>query len=73
MKQVKRLIGIAVGSMILASCNPARMFMVGTQGIATYNRNTGQFEMLWEYQETPTKFIHDTVYVDSCKVGQRIY
>ena len=73
MKQVKRLIGIAVGCMVLASCTPARLFMVGTQGIATYNRNTGQFEMLWEYQETQPKFIHDTVYVDSCKVSQRIY
>ena len=55
-----------VTCLALCSCYPSRMFMVGTQGIATYNRNTGQFEVLWEYTEQPHKIIHDTVYVDSC-------
>lgn len=68
MKQVKRLIGIAVGCCILASCSPSRMFMVGTNGIATYNRHTGQFEVLWEYAEKPLPTIHDTIYVDSCRI-----
>jgi hypothetical protein len=68
MKQVKRLIGIAVGCCILASCSPSRMFMVGTNGIATYNRHTGQFEILWEYAEKPLPTIHDTIYVDSCRI-----
>ncbi len=68
MKQVKRLIGIAVGCCILASCSPSRMFMFGTNGIATYNRHTGQFEILWEYAEKPLPTIHDTIYVDSCRI-----
>ena len=53
---------------VLSSCSPSRMFMVGTQGTATYNRNTGQFEMIWEYNEKQPSVIHDTVYVDSCRV-----
>lgn len=34
----------------LASCSPVRWLLVNSNGIATYNRNTGQFEILWEYQ-----------------------
>lgn len=71
MRQVKRLIGFATCCMILTACSPSRMFMVGTNGIATYNRHTGQFEILWEYAEKPLPQVHDTIYIDSCKVSQR--
>lgn len=65
--------GLLLISCVLCSCSPSRLFMLNTNGIATYNRNTGQFEVLWEWAETQPNVIHDTVYVDSCKVNQRIY
>lgn len=69
MKRVFKLIGIAIVGGFVASCCPSRTFMVGTNGIATYNRHTGQFEVLWEYAEKPLPVIHDTIYIDSCNVA----
>lgn len=68
MRKLNFLIFSFVCFTALSSCSPSRLFMVGTQGIATYNRNTGQFEMIWEYNEKQPSVVHDTVYVDSCRV-----
>ncbi len=68
MKKLILILFIFVTCLALCSCYPSRWFMVGTQGIATYNRYTGQFEVLWEYTEHQQKVIHDTVYVDSCVI-----
>lgn len=32
----------------LWSCTPVKMFWVSSEGIVTYNRHTGTFEMMWE-------------------------
>lgn len=32
----------------LWSCTPVKMFWVSSEGIVTYNRHTGAFEMMWE-------------------------
>lgn len=68
MKKTRSLILLVILGFIISSCSARRMFMVGTNGIATYNRHTGQFEVLWEYSERQMKIIHDTVFVDSCKM-----
>lgn len=64
-------IGVALMGCVLSSCSPSRWFMINGSGIASYNRHTGQFEVLWEHKETPVEFVHDTIYVDSCKVNKK--
>lgn len=39
---------IVIGITIFSSCSGARMVWYTSNGIVTYNRHTGQFEMLWE-------------------------
>lgn len=68
MKKSFWLIGCVILACMCSSCGSGRMFMLNTNGIATYNRNTGQFEVLWEWAESQPKVLHDTIYVDSCKV-----
>lgn len=71
MKKVFRLlIGIVLLGSVASSCTPARMFALNTNGIATYNRHTGQFEVLWEWAENPEKVVHDTIFVDSCRIAE---
>lgn len=65
------IIGVALMGCVLSSCSPSRLFMINGSGIASYNRHTGQFEILWEHKETPVNEVHDTVYVDSCKLAQK--
>lgn len=48
------LVGIAFISILvcccfLTSCQPVKLLMIDSDGIVTYNRHTGQFEMLWEH------------------------
>ena len=45
----------------VTACSPQRWFLVNTNGIMTYNTHTGQFEMIWEWRETPTEVKSDSV------------
>lgn len=54
--------------MMCAACTRAPWFLINTSGIATYNRHTGQFEILWENHATQVKTIHDTIYTDSVSI-----
>lgn len=45
-----------------ASCGP-KWLLVNSSGVATYNRNTGQIEVLWENKSAEVKEVHDTIYV----------
>lgn len=44
---VKGCVTIAFVSLV-ASCTPSKYFFLNSEGIVSYNRNTGQFEMLWD-------------------------
>lgn len=55
---------------MLTACSPVRTFLVSSQGIATYDRQTGKFEILWEHAEKSAPIVHDTVFVDSCKLNK---
>lgn len=46
------------------SCTGSRLIWCASNGIVTYNRHTGQFEMLWEHEEKRQVVIHDTIIVD---------
>lgn len=46
----------------LTSCGKS-MLLLNSSGIATYNRYTGQIEVLWENKSPGVVVVHDTVYV----------
>lgn len=71
MRTLVHLILVLIAANFLMACNPSKLFLMQGTGIATYNRHTGQFEVLWEYTEREPMRIHDTIYVDSCKIGKR--
>lgn len=56
-------ISFAAVAMMATSCTP-QWLLVNSSGIATYNRHTGQVELLWENQSAQVVTVHDTVYVD---------
>lgn len=35
-------------SLSLCSCSPNKFYLVNSEGIFTYNRHTGQIELMWE-------------------------
>lgn len=39
---------IVLGVTMFTGCSGAKMLWYTSNGIVTYNRHTGQFEMLWE-------------------------
>lgn len=56
-----------IGScLILCSvgCAP-RWLLVNSNGIASYDRHTGRFEILWENKSAQVLEHHDTIFVDS--------
>lgn len=48
---------------ILSGCANPKWFWCSSSGIMTYNRHTGQFEVIWENQAKPSVVKHDTIYV----------
>lgn len=55
--------GLITGLSLMSSCTPRGWFLVNSNGIATYNRTTGQFEVLWENVASRPVVVHDTIYV----------
>jgi len=61
--------GMFLGVSLLMGCAPRDWFLVNSSGIATYNRHTGQFELLWEQSVPDPIIVRDTVYIrDSVNV-----
>lgn len=56
-------------ALLATSCAP-RWLLVNSSGIATYNRHSGQVEVLWENKSAQMVQVHDTVFVDSCKINR---
>lgn len=61
MKNLVKITFVAV-ALMATSCTP-QWLLVNSSGIATYNRNTGQVEVLWENKSAQQTTVHDTVYV----------
>ena len=59
----KIVLVMALALCVLSSCTPTRWFLVNTNGILTYNRHTGQIEMIWEWNEKPNQVQWDSVTV----------
>ena len=45
------------------SCQSPNFLWCTSSGIVTYNRHTGQFEMLWENVVKEPVVVHDTIFV----------
>ena len=57
------IFALAAGSFSFMACSTPNFLWCTSSGIVTYNRHTGQFEMLWENQSQPIETVHDTIYV----------
>lgn len=56
--------GLVVGSFSLSGCAGSKWVWCTSNGIFTYNRHTGQLELLWENAGKQLEVVHDTVYVE---------
>lgn len=63
MRKVSMFLMVLVG-LLLSSCAP-KWLVVNSSGVASYNRHTGQFEILWENKNAEMHEVHDTIYVES--------
>lgn len=63
---LKRLsvVAIVVASM-LTSCTPHKWFIVNSEGILSYDRNKGTFELLWQNKSAGFSPDSGTVVIDS--------
>lgn len=57
------IFAIAAGCFFFQSCQSPNFLWCTSSGIVTYNRHTGQFELLWENQSSQPVLVHDTIYV----------
>ena len=46
---------------LVSGCSPTRLFLIDHNGVLTYNRNTGQLEIIWEWRERPNGVGRDSV------------
>lgn len=53
---------LVFGVIVISACSPARLYLVNSSGIATYNRHTGQLELLWEWTEKPNTLATDSIH-----------
>lgn len=59
------------GSFFFTSCQSPNFLWCTSSGIVTYNRHTGQFEMLWENAAKQVEVVHDTVYVCPDEISKK--
>lgn len=57
------LVLVCLPAFCLQSCAP-KWLVFNSNGIASYNRHTGQFEILWENNSSQVVEKHDTIYVN---------
>lgn len=68
MKRRTYLMLIVVAMVIvtaISSCYPHKWFIVNSEGILTYDRNKGTFELLWQTKSAGNSADSGTVKVDS--------
>ena len=59
---MKKVILLSVLIIVLVSgCSPTRLYLVDHNGVLTYNRNSGQLEIIWEWRERPNGVGRDSV------------
>lgn len=65
-KLVRSLVIVAiVVATLVCSCTPQKWFIVNSEGILTYDRNKGTFELLWQNKTAGYSPDSGSVKVDS--------
>lgn len=57
------IFALGCGSFSTSSCSGSKLVWCMSNGIVTYNRHTGQLEILWEHNQKNAEIIRDTVYI----------
>lgn len=57
------IFALVPGCFLFSSCQSPDFLWCTSSGIVTYNRHTGQFEMIWEGERKQSVTIHDTIYI----------
>ena len=66
LSKLKRLsVVVIVVTAILTSCTPHKWFIVNSEGILSYDRNKGTFELLWQNKSAGYSPDSGTVVIDS--------
>lgn len=55
------IFGLVSGTFSNFSCSGKNFVWSTSNGIVTYNRHTGQFELLWENTNSNPVVVHDTI------------
>lgn len=61
------IFGLGCGCFLTGSCSGGNLIWCKSGLILTYNRHTGQLEVLYENTAKKVEVVHDTVYVDANK------
>lgn len=62
--------GTFVSPLAFESCTPHKWFIVNSEGILSYDRNKGTFELLWQNKAAGHSADSGTVVVDSIMFKQ---
>lgn len=62
------IFGLGCGCFLFCSCSGSNLIWCKSGLILTYNRHTGQLEVLYENTTKQVEVIHDTVYVEANSV-----
>lgn len=61
------IFGLACGCFLFCSCSGSNLIWCKSGLILTYNRHTGQLEVLYENTTKTVEVVHDTVYIEANK------
>lgn len=59
------IFGLGCGCFLFCSCSGSNLIWCKSGLILTYNRHTGQLEVLYENTTKTVEVIHDTVYIEA--------
>ena len=62
------IFGMGCGCFLFCSCSGSNLIWCKSGLILTYNRHTGQLEVLYENTTKQVEVIHDTIYVEANSV-----
>lgn len=62
------IFGMGCGCFLFCSCSGSNLIWCKSGLILTYNRHTGQLEVLYENTTKTVEVVHDTVYIEANSV-----
>lgn len=65
------IFAIVAGCFSTLACTTPNFLWCTSSGIVTYNRHSGQFEMLWENAGESSNIVHDTIYIEVEKKSEK--